>query len=300
MFNRLKISAISWSDSFLIVKKLCLEGKLCVWEGLEIPARLGQLYRQSPGLAAIMKRPWCTGDVPIVSSCMVVHFNLGAESTTGLERTERDNTSRAACADDEEMQDAREDISVHFRTLDREPLTFHFPHLISFGSNCRLDIHTVCSVIETLNVCGNSKGALCLALALSVSILAFYKRVIASQMDPSELAVSGTCFLWKKESKAKKKLGTVTGTPMEEEHEEERMTSTSVWPVNTVLTVTTFAFLCDVLSKQADVADSIIVEMSLDWVKSSASLMFQLGLVGLFVPKFPAPAKQYEVRESVL
>ena len=252
----------------LLVKTSCRAGKLCIWRGLEVSIRLGHLYRSNPEVAAIISKP-CRA-VPVVSSCVVVHFNASTSSITGSSES-----------------DPKQEIP--------NPLTCHLPHCISFGSDCVLDIHTVCVLIEAMDVYGNSKGAVRLAVALSVSIVSFYRGFIQGEMAPSSLPVTGTCLLGKKDSDAKRTFEAAKGTPMEEEHTEDITASTTVWPEDALLTVTTFAFLFDMLSKQPDVADAVIMELSLDWVKTSQSLMFQLGLAGLFVPKFPAPAEQHEV-----
>ena len=247
--------------------------------------KLGHLYRSNPEVAAIMTTP-CRS-VPVVSSCLVVHFNASAGGTSDKAHADATNMDLMFSEASGQKQESP------------SPLTCHLPHYISFRSNCMLEIHTVCSLIEAMNVYSNSKGAVHLAVALSVSIVSFYRSFIKGEMDPLSLPlsnVSGTCFLGEKVSDAKQTFEAAKGTPMEVDHTEDITASTTVWPKDALLTVTTFAFLFDMLSKRPDVADAVIVELSLDWVKSSQSLMFQLGLVGLFVPKFPAPAEQHEVR----
>ena len=259
-------------SSSILVQASCRAGKLCIWRGLEVSIRLGHLYRSNPEVAVIMSKP-CRA-VPVVGSCLVVHFNTSTSSITGSS----------------ESDPKQEGPNL---------LTCHLPHCISFGSDCVLDIHTVCALIEAMNVYGNSKGAVRLAVALSVSIVSFYRSFIQGEMAPSSLPVTGTCFLGKKVSDAKQtSVEAAKGTPMEEEHTEDITASTTVWPEDTLLTVTTFAFLFNMLSKRPDVADAVIVELSLDWVKTSQSLMFQLGLTGLFVPKFPTPTAKHEVSEG--
>jgi len=72
------------------------------------------------------------------------------------------------------------------------------------------------------------------------------------------------------------------------------------------LSVTTFAFLYQLLSQKADLADSCLVEMRSklgsaetvpDHLSSVQSLKFHVGVLGLFLQRLPAPSLHHEVRE---
>ena len=168
------------------------------------------------------------------------------------------------------------------------PLYLH--HSVSFSPTCCLNIHTVCAMIEALDLYGKFREALHLTVRLAISIVSFYERVILKgRLDGPNLPIAGTCFFGKTSSSGKDEdmADKIPGS-------QEGTTSREDAPVNTV-TVATFAFLFEALSKGCESADTVIRKLSPQRPRSSKSLMLQLGLLGLFFPKRPASTKQSEV-----
>ena len=78
----------------------------------------------------------------------------------------------------------------------------------------------------------------------------------------------------------------------------EKAHTSHIWPEDTILAISTFAFLFELLSQKADLADSSIAEMRSRFGFGSSgavSLRFQLGVVGLCIQRFPAPSAHHEV-----
>ena len=184
-------------------------------------------------------------------------------------------------------------------------VAFHSPHCISFGAHFHTDIHSVSSMIEALNTAGHEVGAMRLTVALSSALVTFYMSAFFGICDVNALPVSARCLLGtvhKIGIKAEEK----GESPMEFETSHEKANGGLAWPEDTILAVTTFAFLYQLLSQKADLAESCLVEMRSklgfrqavhDHLNSVDSLKFQVGVLGLFLQRLPAPSLHHEVCE---
>lgn len=201
----------------------------------------------------------------------------------------------------------RNDDAAQARCESTMSLSFHSPHCISFGPHFDTDIHSVCSMIEALNVSGNHLGAMRLTVALSCALVSFYKSLLFGSCDVTSMPVSARCSLG-----AVHKIGPKPAengeSPMEVETPSDKASNGHVWPEDTILSITTFTFLCELLSQKPDLADTCLVEMRsklspaetiLDCVRSVHSLKFHVGVLGLFLQRLPAPSLHHEVCKIV-
>lgn len=284
----------------LVVSVVFVNGPLRPWHGLEVAIRLPSVDWSSHDLQQVFKGEWTC--IPSVSSCMAIQLFCQSKETYFQEWMEVDQC-------DSEMRGgkARPDPV----TL----LSFHHPHYIALGPLSNIDIHSLCSMIEALNVGGNQQHAMRLTVAVSFALVSFYRSVLFGKCDVTSMPVSARCVLGaalhKTETKMEDKKK--SDSPMEVDICSEKPNTTHIWPENTVLAISTFAFLFQLLlSQKPDLVDSSIAELrcklelqvpdvnALDFLRSAMSLRFQLGVVGLCLQRLPASSPHHEVSELVL
>ena len=225
---------------------------------------------------------------PVISSCMAIQLTCQSKNQYVSEWM--------AMGEGERNQNAAQSGST-------VTVSFHNPHCISFGEHFYTDIHSVSSMIEALNTAGYEVGAMRLTVALSFALVAFYKSLFFGFCDVNSLPISARCFLGTVH-KIGLKPEESGESPMEFETSHEKANNGLAWPEDTILSISTFAFLYQLLSQKADLAGSCLMEMSSklgsgetvnDHVKSVQSLKFQLGVLGLFLQRLPAPSLYHEV-----
>ena len=283
-----------------VVSVAFVNGPLRPWHGLEVAIRLTSIDWSCHDFQRVLKGEWSY--VPGVSSCMAIHLTSQSKDTYLLEWMEVDQVD----ADMKGRQALDDSVT---------PLSFYHPHRIALGPFWNIDVLSLCSMIEALNVGGDHRGAMRLTVAVSYALVSFYKRVVFGKCDVTAMPVSARCSLGAATYKAAAKAAEnkESDSPMDVETcSEKTNTSCHIWPEDTILAISTFAFLFELLSQKTDLADSSIAEMrtrlqwgssgvtSLDCLKSALSLRFQLGVVGLCMQRLPAPSAHHEVCESVL
>ena len=199
-------------------------------------------------------------------------------------------------------------------------LSFLNPHCISFGPHYVVDIHSVCSMIEALNVSGRHDEAMRLTVTLCSTLVLFYKGHLLKLFDAATLPVSARCHLGVDTlpgdvkrgdhlagSKAEQEMDPllkINGeSPMNVDAPSEKPNFDGVWPENTILSITTFAFLFDLLSRKPDLAQECLAKMKrtlsdeirLHALDSAQSLRFHIGVIGLLLQRLPAPSLHHEV-----
>lgn len=271
---------------FLLVSVPFVTGTLRPWQGLEVAIRLSSINWNASEFQKVLKGEWV--QFPVVSSCMAIQLTCQSKNQYVSEWM--------AMGEGERNQNAAQSGST-------VSVSFHNPHCISFGEHFYTDIHSVSSMIEALNTAGYEVGAMRLTVALSFALVAFYKSLFFGFCDVSSLPISARCFLG-----TVHKIGLKPEengeSPMEFETSHEKASNGLAWPEDTILSISTFAFLYQLLSQKADLAGSCLVEMRSklgsaetvpDHVKSVQSLKFQVGVLGLFLQRLPAPSLHHEV-----
>lgn len=276
-----------------LVSVAFVNGALRPWQGLEVAIRLSAIAWNTDDFQRVLKGEWV--QFPVVSSCMAIQLTCQSKSLyvsewMAMEAGERNGNAAQALRESE--------VS----------LSFHNPHCVSFGPHFDTDIHSVCSMIEALNVSGNHLGAMRLTVALSCAIVSFYKNLLFGSCDATSMPVSARCSLG-----AVHKIGLKPEesgeSPMEVDLSNEKANSGHVWPEDTILSITTFAYLFELLSQKPDLADTCLVEMRsrlspaetiLDCVKGvHSALKFHVGVLGLFLQRLPAPSLHHQVWQIV-
>ena len=224
--------------------------------------------------------------LPVVSSCMAIQLTCQSKNQYVPEWIATEEGER------------NENVVQSGSTVS---LLCHHPHCISFGAHFYTDIHSVSSMIEALNTTGHEVGAMRLTVALSGALVAFYKSLFFGFCDVSTLPVSARCFLG-----TLHKIGVKPEEKGDSPMEFETANNGLAWPEDTILSITTFGFLYQLLSQKADLAESCLVEMRSklrsaetvrDHLKSVQSLKFHVGVLGLFLQRLPAPSLHHEVCE---
>ena len=276
----------------LLVSVAFVTGTLRPWQGLEVAIRLSSISWNADDFQKVLKGDW--ERLPVVSSCTTIQLTCQSKAQyvsdwMAVEERERNGDASQA------------------QNKSTVTLSFNNPHCISFGPHFDTDIHSVCSMIEALNVNGDYLRAMRLTVALSYALVAFYKNILLGVCDATLMPVSARCSLGAVH-KIRTKPGESGESPMEVETPDETANNGHVWPEDTILSVTTFAFLFELLSQKADWAESCLVEMRSklspaetihDCVKSVNSLKFHVGVLGLFLQRLPAPSLHHEVRKIV-
>jgi len=276
---------VVWS---LLVSVPFVTGTLRPWQGLEVAIRLSSINWHATEFQKVLKGEWVW--LPVVSSCMAIQLTCQSKNQHVSEWMAMEEGKR-----NENAAQSGSTMSV----------AFHNPHCISFGAHFHTDIHSVSSMIETLNTTGYEVGAMRLTVALSAALVAFYRSVFFGICDVNVLPISARCFLgtvhkigMKPEEKGE--------SPMEFETSHGKANNGLAWPEDTILSITTFAFLYQLLSQKADLAESCLVEIRSklgsaetvpDHLKSVQSLKFHVGVLGLFLQRLPAPSLHHEVCE---
>ena len=229
------------------------------WHGLGVALNLGRMLDTTPEFVKVMKTPCRT--VPLVNTVVEARLQV-IDETPGQVSSKAQKSGPG--------------------------FIFQWPHYVSFDSECSLGLLTVCSLIEALDFFGQKEEAQRLAVALSLSILTFYKEFIqkSEEENPSFPAIDfleEEMHLDSDAASTREDREAVSAVP----------TCTDLGDVQ--LHLTTFAFLFDMLSRSHDV-DRAIFEISGERLENSQSLGFQLGLLGLFVPILPTRKGNLEVR----
>ena len=280
-------------------------GPLRPWHGLEVAIRLASINWDSPEFQRLLKGDWAF--VPSVQSWMVIELTCQSKKGYMLELLE-------LCeGDSKKISQAKEEAVM--------PLVFYHPHCIALGPLLGVDIHSLCSMIEALNLSNQHQAAMRLTVALSYAIVSACQRVLFGVDVCASMTVSARCSLGKAAPKAKvtKKQNSQSDSEMGADVTEVDSlmkvdgspSDNHIWPENTMLSVSTFAFLYDLLSKKPELADACVAEMksnlnfegssvrAIDCLRTSSSLAFQLGVVGLYLQRFPAPLPHHEVSRRV-
>lgn len=278
------------------VSAVLVSGPLRPWHGLEVAIRLATINWDSPDFQRVLKGEWTF--VPTVSSWMAIELTCQSKRKYVSEWIELDRV------DSNIKRNLAQDDAV-------TSLTFYHPHCIALGPLFGVDIHSVCSMIEALNLEGEHEAAMRLTVAVSYAIVSTYKNVLFGMDVASSFPVSARCTLGIASRKTEVKIeqSSQSDSPMEVEVSAKPSTNRHIWPEDTILSLSTFAFLYDLLSKKFHLADTCIAEMksrltfegssayALDCLRTSVSLGFQLGVVGLYLQRFPAPSPHLEVEE---
>ena len=232
---------------------------------------------------------------PVVSSRMAIHLDY------------QWNCVDVAHEAGMEVDDPK-DTSSGMNPRVTELAVFYNPHCISVDPCCNIDIHSLCCKIETLRANTNHKPAIRLAVAVSCGLVSYYKNLLCGNRDVETIPVSAKCFLGRKRGNTSVPQG-FTEAAMEVDEGHKEANNSHVWPEDTLLSITTLAFLFDQLSLESDLVESCLVEMKtklglaslpeqqigLDCLCSAQSLRFQLGIHGLFMHRLPAPSQHGEV-----
>ena len=275
---------------------MLVTGTLRPWHGLEVAIRLASINWDSPEFQRLLKGDWAF--VPSVRSWMVIELTCHSKDSLLLEMME-------SCDDVSEKISQAKDKEVI-------SLVFYHPHCIALGPMLGVDIHSLCSMIEALNLSHQHQAAMRLTVALSYAIVSAYQRVLFGVDDDTSMTVSARCSLGKAAPKAKgtKKQNSLSDSEVEADSlmaVDGSSSDSHIWPEDTILSMSTFAFLYDLLSKKPELADACVAEMksnlnfegssvpSTDCLRTSASLAFQLGVAGLYLQRFPAPLPHHEV-----
>ena len=147
-------------------------------------------------------------------------------------------------------------------------------------------------------------------IGLSVKADSFYKKVLFGLCDASSMPVSVRCSLGTAlyQSGTKADSNKESDCPAEIDVSCDKPCTSSIWPEDTLLAISTFAFLFELLSQKPDLVDASIANMrtklnldscssrdsALDCPKTAMSLKFQLGVVGLFLQRLPASSLHHE------
>lgn len=281
----LKFIFVSYFDNklSLLVSVAFVNGALRPWHGLEVAIRLCPINWNADDFQRVLKGEWT--QFPVVSSCMAIQLTCQSKNLCVSEWMAMD-------------EGEKNDNAAQVKSESSVPLSFHNPHCISFGPYCNIDIHSVCSMIEALNTSGNHHGAMRLTVALSCALVSFYKCLLFGFFDVTSRPVSARCSLGAVHKIASKPEGNGE-SPMEVETSNEKANNCHIWPEDTILSVTTFAFLFELLSQRPDLADTCLAEMRSKLghaeTKSAHSLKFHLGVLGLLLQRLPAPSLHHEV-----
>ena len=283
--------------ALFLVSVAFVTGLLHPWHGLEVAMKLSSLDWNLPDFQQVLKGQWT--NLPFVSSCMAIQLTCQSKSTYVSELMAREQCSN--------------DVGAMTSTKDNSNITlsFYSPHCIAFTSHCSIDIHSVCSMIEAINASGHHRHAMCLTVAISYALVSFYKKVLFGLCDASSMPVSARCSLGTAQyQNARKSDGNKeSDSPMEVDVSGDKPPTVSIWPEDTLLAISTFAFLFELLSQKPDLVDASIAKMrtklnldscssrnsAFDCPKSAMSLKFQLGVVGLFLQRLPASSLHHEV-----
>lgn len=284
-----------------------MNGPLRPWYGLEVAIRLASINWDTDVFQKVLKGEWV--QFPVVTSCMAIQLTCQSKGLCVTNWMEMD---------EEQINDNA--FQEHSKSI--RALSFHNPHCISFGPFCNVDIHSVCSMIEALNSSGRHDEAMRLAVTLCGGLVLFYKALLFGFRDVTTLPVSARCHLGATSFPGRGKRGDNGnkvdphpdgngGSPMNVDTPNEKAHNDHVWPEDTILSITAFAFLFDLLLQKPDLADACLAEMKcklassveasgLDALKSVHSLKFHIGVLGLFLQRLPAPSLHHEVWVSFL
>ena len=283
--------------ALFLVSVAFVTGLLHPWHGLEVAMKLSSIDWNLPDFQQVLKGQWT--NLPVVSSCMAIQLTCQSKSTYVSKLMARKRCSN--------------DVGAVTSTKDGSNITlsFYSPHCIAFSSRCSIDIHSVCSMIEAINASGHHRRAMCLTVAISYALVSFYKKVLFGLCDASSMPVSARCSLGtaKYQSGTKADSNKESDCPAEIGVSSDKPCTSSIWPEDTLLAISTFAFLFELLSQKPDLVDASIAKMrtklnldscssrnsALDCPKSAMSLKFQLGVVGLFLQRLPASSLHHEV-----
>ena len=281
-----------------------MNGPLRPWHGLEVAVRLASINWGSDVFQSVLRGEWIQS--PVVASCMAIHLTCQLkdqlvnwmEVDEGQKNEEQCRASRI--------------------------LSFHNPHCISFGPHCIVNIHSVCSMIEALYISSRHDEAMCLTVTLCSTLVLFYKGHLLQLFDAATLPVSARCHLGsstlpegvnERDHQTGNKVDLDGGqemdplveingeSPMNVDAPNEEPNFDHVWPENTILSVTTFAFLFHFLSRKPDLAQECLAKMkhtlseeiSLHALEDAESLRFHIGVIGLLLQRLPAPSLHHEV-----
>lgn len=279
----------------VLVSVTFVTGALRPWHGLEVAIRLSSIDWNCFDFQRVLKGEWAY--IPHVSSCMAIQLTCQSKNTCLSEWMAMHQDKS-----DTNTEQGRPDDSV-------TPLSFCNPHCIALGPSFNTDIHSLCSMIEALDAGGEHQRAVRLTVAVSYALVSFCKSVLFGFCDISSMPVSARCSLGTaayKSAEAAEENG-ASDSPMEVETCSERSSTSHAWPEDTLLAISTFAFLFELLSQKFDLVGTAIAELKskleckgfaiCDCVKSAVSLKFQLGVVGLCLQRLPAPSLHHEVCE---
>ena len=281
--------------ALVLVSVAFVTGPLRPWHGLEVAVKLSSFDWNLPDFQQVLKGEWTY--IPVVSSCMATQLTCQSKNAYVSEWMALEQCDSA--------------IKAAICTKDGSNITLSFynPHCVAFSSRCSIDIHSVCSIIEALNASGHHRRAVYLAVAISYALVSFYKKVLFGLCDASSMPVSAGCSLGTAlyQSGTKADSNKESDSPAEIYVSSDKPCTSSIWPEDTLLAISTFAFLFELLSQKSDVVDTSMAEMRtklnldispvnvLDCPKTAMSLKFQLGVVGLCLQKLPASSLRHEV-----
>ena len=280
----------------LLVSESLVTGQLHPWNGLEVAMKLSSIDWKLPDFQQVLKGKWTS--IPVVNSCMAIQLTCQSKNAYVSELMALDQFTNDVSA----ITSTKSDSNI--------TLSFYNPHCIAFSTLCSIDIHSVCSMIEALNVAGDHQPAVHLAVAISYALVSFYKKVLFGICNVSSMPVSAKCMLGTAPYQSVTKSGSdqESDFPKEIYVSSDKPCTSSIWPEDTLLAISTFAFLFELLSQKPDLVDASIAEMrtklrlvsssansALDCPKTAMSLKFQLGVVGLCLQKLPASSLHHEV-----
>ena len=273
-----------------------MTGQLHPWNGLEVSMKLSSIDWKLPDFQQVLKGEWTS--IPVVNSCMAIQLTCQSKNAYVSELMALDQCTNDVTA----ITSTKGDSNI--------TLSFYNPHCIAFSTLCSIDIHSVCSMIEALKVAGDHQPAVHLAVAISYALVSFYKKVLFGICNVSSMPVSAKCTLGTAPYQSVPKSGSdqESDFPKEIYVSSDKPCTSSIWPDDTLLAMSTFAFLFELLSQKPDLVDASIAEMrtklrlvsssansALDCPKTAMSLKFQLGVVGLCLQKLPASSLHHEV-----
>ncbi|KAK3725720.1 hypothetical protein QZH41_018914, partial [Actinostola sp. cb2023] len=180
----------------------------------------------------------------------------------------------------------------------------HLPYCFTYGSTT-LDIHSWCSIIHALDVYNYGTPAVNIALCLSVALIALYRYHVDTRSCISDTPIVAKCTL--EHDDPKKTADTYMDV---DKVADQECSCPIIWPSDTLLSLRCFAFLHNILWSKERIVESIIATQRqrdpsgttergaiLINFANPKSLLFQLGAIGLFLPKFPMATMNQELEQ---
>jgi len=172
--------------------------------------------------------------------------------------------------------------------VDLEQQQCHVPYCFTYDT-LTLDINTWCSIIHTLQILNYFNAATNLAFYLSHALIDLYHHHGNTKM--SDVPVVHHWSLEHKEWKSTADNKNA-GSANSHENMDVDSSSLSIWPTDCLMSLRSIAFLYDILSSNSTLGNELI---HVSDIKETDSLLFQLGIIGLVMPKLPLASSRQEV-----